>query len=424
MNTGKGLILFIFLIFSNLNYSQLKEILVLNEGSFDYLNNQILVPVTIGSFHLDNQSYYELNQISGARFASDIVLDGTSYWVAADQFINQYDIRSHQLLNSIQLTGVRKLACYKNLLIVSRGEYLKQLDSYVQIYNKQTLKLVAEIPYSILPFTTESIIIKDNMAYIAVNNGFDFGHEVGKIIKYDLNAFKVIETYDLGVDGKNPENLMLKDNTLISLNNKNFTGSSISLINLEQARLETYNLSNINSLCGTSVLAGESVIYQEIDKTEVGQFDLQNKQSGFYKDLGRSYYGMNFDPASKLLCAGETDFKTVGKVYIYDNNLNELYQFKAGVTPAYFAFVDESILANKELESLAFDLSPNPITNKLRVISQESIASISILDIYGRTLKSANAKFIELSELQPGSYLICVKAQDKIGYKRFVKSSH
>lgn len=424
MKVRNLLILGIILIFNYLASSQLKEILVLNEGSYDYVSGKILVPVTVGVYDIVGKAYQQVNIIDNARFASDIIIDKSNYWIAADQSISKFDLLSHQLLASMNLVGVRKLAIYNDLLIVTRGEYLKKLEAYIQIYNKNSFKLLFEIPASDLPYTTESIVIKDSHAYIAVNNGFDFGNEVGKIVKLNLNTLQVEAIVDLGTEGKNPENLMIKDNLLLSLNNKSFNGSSVSLFNLENAAVESYNLNNVNSLCGTSVLSGESIIYQEINKTEVGKFKIADKQSGVFKDLGHSFYGMNFDPKSKLLCAGETDFKTTGKVHVYDEQFNENYLFDAGVAPGYFAFVDASLLASRDVQALEFDISPNPVVSKIRIICQEAVVETQVLDFCGKLLAESNQKSIDIESLQAGVYLLCVKSRDHIGYKRFVKRAN
>lgn len=97
---------------------------------------------------------------------------------------------------------MRKLACYKDFLIVTRGEYLKQLSAYIQIYNKHTFDLIYEVPYQVLPYTAENIIVKDDNAFIAINNGFDFGKEVGKIVKLNLTTLKLEAILELGPEGK------------------------------------------------------------------------------------------------------------------------------------------------------------------------------------------------------------------------------
>lgn len=89
-------ILFYILIYNSLINAQLTKILVLNEGAFDYTKNTIIEPVSIGSFDINSRIYTKLNEVAGARFASDIIQDGSSYWVAADKEIVVYDLLSHQ----------------------------------------------------------------------------------------------------------------------------------------------------------------------------------------------------------------------------------------------------------------------------------------------------------------------------------------
>ena len=50
------------------------QVLVLNEGYFDYANQQIVEPVSIGSYDPLSQTYTEVLIIDGARFASDIII--------------------------------------------------------------------------------------------------------------------------------------------------------------------------------------------------------------------------------------------------------------------------------------------------------------------------------------------------------------
>jgi hypothetical protein len=421
----KRLITLLLLIICNeFIFSQLRQILVLNEGAFDYINNQVLTPVTIGSFDPGTGLYSNKNEIIGSRFASDIVIDEDSYWVAADMNLVQYKLNTHEKLSEHIVEGIRKIAFYKDLIIITRGEYLKIFPSYVQVYNKNTFSLLFEIPFSELPFSTESIIVKNDIAYVAVNNGFDFGKEVGKVVKIDLVNLSVLETIDLGSDGKNPENLMIKNDLLISLNNKDFTGSSVSLINSGTSDVSTYNLSNVNSLCGTSTLVGDLVVYQDIGKTDLGSFEILSKQSGFLRNLNKSYYGMTYDPKSKYLCAAETDFRSTGKVYIYDTNFNEQFVFDAGITPGYFAFDDATSVSANNIKPLTFEFSPNPVHTKIKVFANQEIEGLKILDLYGRELLRSNNEKIELKDLQPGAYVLIVLAKDKLAYKTFIKADN
>jgi hypothetical protein len=81
---------------------------------------------------------------------------------------------------------------YKNMIVVSRGEYLTKLNSNIIVLDKNTLASIHEVPYNDIPYTTENIIIKNDIAYIAVNNGFEWGKEVGQIV--ELNLQKIQKT--------------------------------------------------------------------------------------------------------------------------------------------------------------------------------------------------------------------------------------
>ncbi|HEX5626233.1 MAG TPA: T9SS type A sorting domain-containing protein [Saprospiraceae bacterium] len=410
------------ILFNGLSFSQLSEILVLNEGAYDYVSNQQIEPVSVGKYDLAKGLYTKQFEIPGARFASDIVLDGDSYWVAADRYVVQYDLTTHQPLQQLVVTGVRKLAFHKDYLILTRGEYLQSLGAYIQIYNKHSLQLIREIPASTLPYTTEQLQIKQDKAYIAVNNGFDFGKEVGQIAILDLATLELEQVLDLGPAGKNPENLMLKDQTIITLNNKDFTGSSVSILDLETQSLNTYELQQVSSLCGTSTLVGSSVLYQEIGKTELGVFDLTSRSSGFFKDAGTAFYGMTFDPVSAYIVSGETNFKDFGRVHVYDQSFNEKWVFESGVTPGYFAFVQSKTVGQEEWAAENLRIYPNPASGMLNISVGDGLQSVQLMDAFGRVLVERGSESIDVSKLAAGSYFIRILKNDRNYVKSFVKS--
>ena len=55
------------------------QVLVLNEGYFNYATQEIESPVSIGSFNPINQVYTEIAIIDDARFASDLIIDGSFF---------------------------------------------------------------------------------------------------------------------------------------------------------------------------------------------------------------------------------------------------------------------------------------------------------------------------------------------------------
>ena len=51
------------------------QVLVLNEGYFDYTLNQSIEPVTIGSYNPVTQNYTTIDTLHDSRFASDLAVD-------------------------------------------------------------------------------------------------------------------------------------------------------------------------------------------------------------------------------------------------------------------------------------------------------------------------------------------------------------
>ena len=123
------------------------QVLVLNEGYFDYTLNQSIEPVTIGSYNPVSQQYIIIDTIQGARFASDLIIDDSHFYVAADNMLHKYDKNTYNLLASTQIDGIRNLAIWSDKMIVTRGDYDNTtflpifFNAYFQVYNKSDLSL-------------------------------------------------------------------------------------------------------------------------------------------------------------------------------------------------------------------------------------------------------------------------------------------
>ena len=105
--------------------------LILNEGYYDYTNQQIVEPVTIGSYDPLSNLYSVVITIDSARFASDIIIDGDNIYVAADDKLLKYDLNNYNLIEQIDLIGARNLKISGDKIFVTRGEYMTTFDSYL-----------------------------------------------------------------------------------------------------------------------------------------------------------------------------------------------------------------------------------------------------------------------------------------------------
>ena len=73
----KLFILFSLLLsYSSFSQDYVHQVFVMNEGYFDFTTNQIVVPPTIGVYDPVDQSYVTIDTLVGARFASDMIVEG------------------------------------------------------------------------------------------------------------------------------------------------------------------------------------------------------------------------------------------------------------------------------------------------------------------------------------------------------------
>ena len=108
---------FIYLIFC-FGFSQNENnlLIILNEGHFNYALQEIVEPVKIGIYDLESELYAEPIIINEARFASDMIINDNFLYVAADNRLIKYDLNSFEIIENIEIIGVRNLAIHENNL--------------------------------------------------------------------------------------------------------------------------------------------------------------------------------------------------------------------------------------------------------------------------------------------------------------------
>lgn len=403
-----------------------ERVLILNEGYYDYLSGEILTPVSVGAYSPATGIYTELDIIEDARFASDIKIDGGFYYVAADKFLNKYDLFTNELIYSMTVEGIRKIAVNEDHIVVTRGEYLVSFDSYILVYDKNTMELEFEIDNIELNYTTEGVLIIDDIAYVAVNNGFDFGNEVGYIAKVDLIYQDLTELIDLGPEGINPDNLMIDGDNIYTLNNKDFTGSSVSAYKISTGDIGTSNLINISSGCGTSAFVNGNIYYQEMFGTTLSKYDPVTEMILSEDEFGLSFYGLTYDAINDLLYTSETDYFSYGKINIFNADGVLETSFSAGVSPGNIVFDIRTTNAIFNDEMITVTLYPNPAANVINIESAEIIHEIRITDITGNIISVANnintfLHNVNIETLPVGNYAVAIITDNGIDTKTFVK---
>lgn len=318
----------------------INQVLILNEGRYDYTTGEIETPVTIGSYDPVTNNYSVVDTIEGARFASDMIINGDYFYIAADTQLLKYDLNTYELLASQLVTGVRNILIVNDNLFVSRGEYGVSFDSYFQIYSKSDLTFISELDTTEGPkWTTQNMVHTDNKLYVAINNGFEWGNEKSLIGVLDLSTLSYLEEIDLGSDATNPDNMMITDDYIYTVNNKNWSGASFSKVDLSTHSSTTINVSDVSTGCGTSCLRGDKINFQISMDSVLLEWDPATLlSSGNPLGINQNFYELAYDEVNNYLYASETDYSTYGKVHIYDADNNLVSVFDCGVSPGTIVF--------------------------------------------------------------------------------------
>ena len=380
------------------------QVLILNEGYFDYTTNEIVEPASIGSYNPVTEMYTEVLQLEGMRFGSDLIIDNEVYYVAADTKIFKIDLNTHEIISSVECQGVRNLTIVGNKLIATRGEYLVNFDSYLHVYNTEDLSFELALDNESGPqWATQNIISVGNKAYFAINNAYEFGNEKGIIGIYDLETL-VYEELDLGPDPKNPDNLVKSGEFLYTVNNKDWSGASISKVAIDLSENVTVDLASASTGCGTSALREDKMVYQISMETSLNEFDLNiMNNSGPVNGTFMNFYELKENPVSSEFYTSETDYFSFGKVHIYDVQNIETGAFDVGINPGTIVFDVRSSAGIVEGFS-EVKIYPNPVQNNLFI--SDAINEKIIRNLTGEEIYRFSGTSVETKHLTAGMYFI------------------
>jgi hypothetical protein len=410
-------ILLFFLVqcsFLSAQSSYVHQVIFLNEGWYDFFNDTLVIPPSVGTYDPVSDSYHVFDVIPEADFATEVIVDEVIY-VAADNYVITYDKNTLSRLSSKNIPGVRGMAIWNDQLLVSRGDYLLTFDSYFQVYDKNTLEFLYELNTSNGPaYASESIIVHNDTAYLAINNGFIFGEEVGIIGIIDLQNRVYAGEIDLGPEGINPDNLMLDGNHVYSLNNKDYTSSSVSAIDAATREVATHDNIAANSGCGTSALANEHIYYMEYGVDKLARFNIKDAKIVDTLEGTAAYYGLVDDKINGRLFATWTDFFSTGIAYVLDYQGNVLNTFDVGVSAGSIALDVRSTTSTLDPNDTEINFFPNPVTTFLEVASEKEIKSIHIYNYLGQPVFTSQAPSnrVDMRSAAAGMYTIDVKFED------------
>jgi hypothetical protein len=317
---------------------------VLNEGYGDALTGEVFEPVQVGRFDPVEQVYEVVATVDGASFASDLVVAESGIYVAAQGQILRYDRDSGDLLATAAMEGGRRLCVLGDRLYVSRGDFDQAtwtpiaFGSYLVWLDALTLEWEGELTTEAGPaYACEGLVAVGSDLFVAVNNGFDWGNEVGRVGRFSPDSGDYME-YDLGASGKNPVHLLARDGVVYTVNNGDWSSTSLSRIDATSEEVMTVPVAAAAAGCNAAALVGEELAFQVSGEFDVRTVDLaQLEDQGPWLSTTMGFYAMAEDPVSGFVYASETDWFSYGAVHVFNAFGDEVAAFPCGVSPGVIA---------------------------------------------------------------------------------------
>lgn len=388
-----------------------RQVLVLSEGYFDFNTQTQVEPVKLFAYDPVLGTTTEVATITGPRFGTHVQVHEGYIYVGADNLLLKYDADTYALVDQETVQGIRRFDFWNDQLILSRGE-VGGLPHYLEVRDKNTLDLDYIVaPADGLEHSGEDVVVVGDKAYIAVNNGFEWGNAVGYVGVLDL----VNESYsqvDLGPDGINPENIMVNGNELWTLNNKDFTGSSVSRINLSNGQHELTENLTFGSGCAASEMAQEKIYFMEYAVGQVARYDINSEEILDTLSATQAIYGTVSDPINNILYTTTTDFFSTGELFSMDLVGNMTSIGTVGPNPGKLAL---DVRASQNVASNGTSvmvIAPNPAVDVLFVQAPLSgNTTYRVLDQSGREvlngrLAASGRAAVDIAALAPGAYVL------------------
>ena len=138
--------------------------------------------------------------------------------------------------------------------------------------------------------------------------------------------------------------MMIDGGKIYTVNNKDWSGMSISEHDVSASTTITTNMTLVSTGCGTSCLREGKVTYQISGDTDLYEWDGTVSNA---VGVSNSFYDLAIDKVNNYLYASSTDFFSYGEIHIYDQDNILLGTFPCGISPGSIVF-DKRMVAGIE----------------------------------------------------------------------------
>ncbi len=408
------------MLLSSISVFSQKTILV-NGGQFGNPNENANVVI----YDYSTNNYTTLDTIQ-TQSVQDVLIDGNSAFVAAQDSIVKYDLVSETRVAAAAFNGAstKTFQIHQNELLV--GNWFARDSNNLYIYNTNNLNLVDSIPA--LSKGAKSILIHNGFAYITQNNQTaNFEDTLGSIVRLDIANRNITDTIvvsgyngDFGELVKKPNGLGFYafnavSNTITTVDFNNLNGgvnlnSSLDLDMSSRSHWATHN----------------DTLFGRIGRN-IASINLNNLQYLDSNMVDTAITSFTYDTLNRLFFATYTDFSSIRTGYVYSSTGIYLSALSVGFSPEVIDMYYSTSVGLNEIADLKLDFQfyPNPATNEIRINLKEVSAQFRLFDVNGRLVYEDNLtqgiNRVDISAISRGKYFIQLVSQNVMNTEVLIK---
>ena len=305
-------------------------------------------PPSLGRVDLTSFAYQEVLSFEDAGFATDLEIQDDAAVVVLENRVVKVDLMSGQIVADTELLGAQEAALFEDgTVVVTRGGLDDawqplNLTSHLVWLDGDDLGLEGELlPTEGPTLPSQEIVVVDGKVYIAVNNGWAFGQEVGRLGCWDVEQDTYSE-WDLGEGAENPVALHVLDGDLFTVNNGDWSSTSVTRASLgDLSSTTTVALDGVSVGCNASAFVDTKLAVQISGENGLRLFDglsMVWEEGAVLNADAPSAYSLITHPTYGWTCAGVTDYVTFGEIQIRTAEGEWLATVPVGVSPGSLAW--------------------------------------------------------------------------------------
>jgi len=336
---------------------------------------------TVARYDITTSTYQVFDSIP-ARFVSDIIISGSSAFVAADTLIVRYDIDTYQATAQVRLPGVRKLVLYGNQLWASTGYGGDSLR--LRAFDASTLQPLLQI--SGTSGDCEGIVVHGDSLYAAVPGAW--GSTSGKVAVVDLLQPALVAEIDLDSMGRGIDRMYLAGGKLWTVNSIAYANpwGVVSEINLDDFNIVHHRV-ELNTLHSPGIY--QNSLYLRRGTDGVFQFDPTTGQVSDSLVVSGNFAAGVIDSLSGEWYLTQTDFFSFGRLIRFSAAGVGIDTVEVGISPEALAIDYRTPTGEHDAQANpVWKAWPNPVSNHLHLHFGEHIRSglVEIFDLQGNKL--------------------------------------